>query len=315
MRVCVMGRTKPLIRAAQSLTEAGHEVKLVWTAKPESFYSASARDFEDLAQSLEAEFMMSPETPTRAGIDRLRKLDCDVAVSVNWPILIPAELIQVFPHGVLNAHAGDLPRYRGNACPNWAILNNEARIALTVHKMDEHLDTGPIVLKKFLSIDTSTYIGDVYAWLGQEIPAAFLEALDLLQDPAFSPQLQSTDPTEALRTYPRRPSDGFIYWERSTTAIHRLIRASSHPFAGAFTFLEYGPRVTVWRAELMEDGGSFLSVPGQVCYAIDGDPVIACGDGLLVLTDLSIGGQSHSESRLEVMSSLRHRLTGPHKID
>lgn len=309
MRIALIGRTKLLVSAALHLRDAGHEIVVVWTAPPESVYSATAKDFQNLAASLGAKYMEWPDTKMADGIKALEASGCDVAVSINWPVLLPLEIITLFPFGVLNAHAGDLPRYRGNACPNWAILNGENSVALTIHQMDEGLDSGPIVLKKKMPIDESTYIGDIYSWLEETIPQAFLQSVSLFQDLNFSPREQSTESADTLRTYPRRPSDGLIDWGADAREVHRLVRASSRPFDGAYTFLEGGVRIVVWRAECVASPSPFNAIPGQVCHGIAGDPVIACGAGLLRLTDISTAGLDHARTSSLVLSSLRNRLT------
>ena len=88
-----------------------------------------------------------------------------------------------------------------------------------------------------------------------------------------------------------------------------LTRTSPHPFTGAFCMLEGDQRVTIWRANPIVHPGAFLAVPGQVCYRIGIDPVIACGDGVLQLTDVTVEGVADAEdAKRQVLASLRTRL-------
>ena len=78
--------------------------------------------------------------------------------------------------GILNAHGGDLPRYRGNACQAWAILNGEEKIGLCIHKMiGGELDSGNIIAKEFLKIDINTKVTQVWGWMSTSIPKLFLK--------------------------------------------------------------------------------------------------------------------------------------------
>ena len=95
-----------------------------------------------------------------------------MAISVNWPNLLTPEVLDLFPDGVWNAHAGDLPRYRGNAAPNWAILSGEDAVILTIHRMSAGLDEGPILAQRSFPLDETTYISDVYAFLDEAVPHA-----------------------------------------------------------------------------------------------------------------------------------------------
>ena len=310
MRVAVIGRTEMLLRAAELLAAAGHRLTLIWTAPAEPFYAARAEHFQALAARLGLPCEISARINTAEARVRLAESGSETAVSINFPGLIGAEILNVFPLGVLNAHCGDLPRYRGNACPNWAILNGETRVALTIHQMSPQLDAGPIVLKEYLPLTDSTYIGEIYDWSAERVPEMFLRAVSGLEDGSLRPSPQPDDPRLALRVFPRRPEDGLIDWAAPSAAVLRTVRANSRPFAGAFTHLEKKDRFSVWRARLYEPGFAFCAVPGQVCLADEGDPVIACGNGLIRLTEVGDeAGTPESEIKRRILSSLRNRLT------
>ena len=218
--------------------------------------------------------------------------------------------MDIFRHGVLNAHAGDLPRYRGNACPNWAILAGEPYCGLCIHQMVPELDAGPVVLRDRLPLSDNTYIGDVYSWLADRIPAMLAEAVDQLADGLVDAVPQPLDPALSMRCYPRKAEDSLIDWNWSSDAVLRMIRASSKPFAGAFTYLEGREKVIVWRAAQEVHSGDFLAVPGQVCFNLEGDPVIACGSGMLRLTEIEAPGAPNNVSAKKLVTrSNRNRLT------
>ena len=80
---------------------------------------------------------------------------------MNWLTMIAQSTLALFPWGVLNAHAGDLPRFRGNACPNWAILNGEPLVGLCIHEMIPELDAGPVLLRAHFPLSDDIYISDV----------------------------------------------------------------------------------------------------------------------------------------------------------
>ncbi len=129
----------------------------------------------------------------------MRDSNADVAISVNWKTLIRSPMLSAFRHGIVNAHTGDLPRYRGNATPNWAILRGENEIVLTLHRMVEELDAGPILGRASLAIDDHTYIADVYAFEDDVCPGLFADVLDGLENGTLEPREQ--DRAGALRCY------------------------------------------------------------------------------------------------------------------
>lgn len=310
MRFAIIGRTAPLLEAARSMLARGHEIAIVWTSKAESFYGTDESMFRDLADTHEAEFICRTNINSPESVERLKNAGCHLALSANWQTILSSDVIAAFPLGMLNAHAGDLPRYRGNACPNWALLEGETNITLCIHLMSPALDAGPVVKRTRLPVDDSTYIGDIYDWLWHRIPLDMVESAEGLWNGSLEPEPQSQDEEQMLRCYPRRPEDSRIKWSEPVERIHRLIRASSHPFDGAYSSLEGERRVTVWRASRFQKyTGHFLAVPGQVCLVDDGMPVIACGSGMLRLEEISVDGAADSASGLEtIYKSLRNRL-------
>ena len=305
MRIGIVGRTRWLLDAARAAVAAGHEPVFVYTCRTEAYYGVGEADFERLAAELGVPFFNG--LTIMQDVERLRALGADVCLSANWITVLREPLLSAFPYGLLNAHAGDLPRYKGNACPNWALLNFEPRIGLTIHRMTEDLDSGPYLLKKFLTVDETTYIGEVYDWLDRTVPLAFVEALGRLPQPGFVEQDTSV---RTLRTFPRRPEDGRIDWTRSRRDVLALVRASSHPFDGAFAFLEDEPEpVRIFRARAFDPGCDVLAVPGQVCMRTPlGRPIVAAADGLLELEECRFGDLEGDDAFARIHRSLRNRL-------
>ena len=309
MRIAVLGRTRWLLDTARALMAAGHDIVAVATAKSEPFYQCGPEDFARLAVEAKAMNLGVISLSDIAVRERLSACGAELAVSINWPTIVGADVIGMFPAGVVNAHCGDLPRYRGNACPNWAILNDEQRIGLCAHMMEaDAVDAGAIILRDYFLVNAETYIGDVYAWLDRRVPTLLVEAIEGLETGRLVPQPQPADPSVALRCYPRRPEDGRINWSSGVAQIHRLVRASSRPFAGAFSSFDDGRRVIVWRASPFLHRVPFCAIPGQVMLRAESDPVIACGTGALRLEEIEIEGLDLAKAKDVVGRSVRARL-------
>lgn len=308
MRIAVIGRTKMLLDAAEILAKE-HAIPLVWTAKDAKYHKASVNEYADFARKNNAEFYSTAKINTSESIAAIGKAKCDIAISAYFPNTISVEALNLFPYGVLNAHPGDLPRYRGNNTPNWAILNGESRFGIFVHLMSEELDAGDIVVKKYMPLSSSTYLEDIYLWLEEQVPPMLVEAACGVVGGTLTPQKQNAAPRDILRTYPRQIEDQKIDWKQSAEDIHRLIRASSRPFNGAFTFLNVSEQATVWRAMPYYPDFSYCAVPGQVCMKLDGDPVIACGNGMIRLEEVTVSDLSPDESKRLICKSMRNRLS------
>lgn len=298
-----------LLEGARRVVAAGHSIAAVATWRESHNYEVGAEQFEQLARDHNAEFIFSANLAAPEMSARLAGAKAKIAISMNWPSLLPASVRELFPLGVFNAHPGDLPKYRGNACPNWAILNGENHIGVCIHQMNDELDAGDVAERRRFPLGPETDVADVYDWLREAIPDMFCAVVDAAASGNLSLEQQPRDPSQSLRCFPRRPEDSKIDWRRSSIDIHRLVRASTKPFAGAYTFL--GDRcVRIWRATVHELSYPWVAVPGQVMLAIEGDPVIACGDGALRLREASIEGESSdsADGHREILSSLRNRL-------
>lgn len=307
MRVAIIGRTEILFETAELLVDQGHEIALVITNKEAPEYTKTAEDFRALAHNHGAVFIQTPRILET--IDAINALPpIDVAVSKNYSGIIPQDVINCFRLGILNAHGGDLPRYRGNACQAWAILNGEKQIGLCIHSMiGGELDNGDIVARAYLPIDHTTKVTKVWEWMREETPILFAEALFRLdKDPEYVLERQSKEPKDALRCYPRRPEDGRINWDNSAIDILRLINACNKPYGGAFCDFE-GKQLIIWDAELVDDSEIFLAVPGQVASIGDDFFDVCCGSGKLRVNVAEVDGVVTQTSAL--IKSLRKRLS------
>ena len=308
MRIAVIGRTRLLLEAAKAAAVAGFSIAVVWTCRAETYYDCSEEEFEKFAVEVGAAFVNDEHINSDVSRHRLEAFGCEAAISANWLALIEQPVLDLFRLGVLNAHFGDLPRYRGNAVVNWAILNGESAVGACIHRMSGQLDAGPVLLRRHFALGPDTYVTDVYKWGETNMPKWFVEVLAGLAGGTIAAEQQSVDPGAGLRCYPRRPEDSRIDWRQPVESVYRMVRASSHPFSGAFSTLEASSRVIIWTARPVDSRGPFLAIPGQVCYAIDDDPVIACADGVLRLTDIDVESVPRERAKRTVLRSLRNRL-------
>lgn len=309
MKVAIIGRTEILYETASLLLEAGYEIPLIVTAKESPEYTKDIKDFEKLASKIDAAFINTARISSKENIEVISNLDkIDIGISMNYISVISQEVIDLFTLGILNAHSGDLPRYRGNACQAWAIINGEEKIGLCVHKMiGGELDSGDIVVKDYFPININTKIGETHKWMVSRIPNMFLESLGKLEENQnYILEVQSKNPQDALRCYPRNSSDGKINWQKSNKEILRLINASSEPYTGAFCDYD-GQKIIIWDAELYDDKEVYLSMDGQISKInSDGSIVVICGQGKLKIKEIEMNKTRTIPS--QTIKSIRKRL-------
>lgn len=308
MNFALIGRSELSYDTATLLIKQGFNLKLVVTAKEAPEYKFTSDDFRQLALENKAAFFHSPKISAAEIGDIIKKEDIRIAVSVNYSGIISKDIIDLFPLGILNAHSGDLPRYRGNACQAWAIINGEEKIGLCIHKMiGGELDSGNILERKYFPVTIDSRVGEAFEWMTKEIPPMMLSSIRKLEnDPSYIMEVQSQDPKDALRAYPRIPEDGKIKWNESAITILRLINASSEPYAGAFCQYN-GKKIKVWRAKLYSDEERYLAVPGQISHiAENGSVIVITGDGKLKLLEAEIDGNRMPANK--IFTSFRKRL-------
>ncbi len=313
MRLAIIGRTQMLYETAQALHTAGHDIVCIITAPAAPEYSRTEHDFEELAQRWRVPFrcVKSLDAPDVKALCE----DVDVGVSINWVSTISTAQLSLFRLGVLNAHTGDLPEYRGNACANWAIINGATAVTGTVHFMEGGtLDCGRVICQQHLPLTADTNITDVYRWSETATPAMFVEALRLLSaDPTYTLKLADVDSPSSFRCYPRLPEDGHINWTRDVVAIHALVRASCHPFAGAYTYHWDGEAVRklrILRSRVAVLETKDMAVAGHVIEnnRETGESLVACGTGVLALLTCRYDDEADEFEPGRRWKSIRMRL-------
>jgi methionyl-tRNA formyltransferase len=194
MKVAIIGRTEILYETINLLRSKNYEIACILTSKEAPEYKCTADDFKDLAYQLKIPFAQGSKISDF--YDFLQSVNADISISINYSGIIPQSVVELFPLGILNAHGGDLPRYRGNACQAWAILNGEEHVGLCIHKMiGGELDSGDIITREYLRIDCQTKVTRILEWMASRIPSLMLESLELLSsNSSYFIERQSQNP-------------------------------------------------------------------------------------------------------------------------
>ena len=222
--------------------------------------------------------------PRRASDPQLlvevKSMTPQVIVVAAYGQLLPPALLAIPPLGCVNVHASLLPKYRGAAPVNWALIRGEPVTGVTIMLMDESLDTGPILLQVELAIDPSDDAGTLQRRLATSGAEALLRALDGMESGELKPMPQ--DQARATYAPKLRKEDGLIVWDRSAVDLGNLIRGVT-PWPGAVTSHQ-SKLLRVWRATPM--GGSEAGTPGRVASIDKLGVWVETGDGYLVLLEV-----------------------------
>jgi UDP-4-amino-4-deoxy-L-arabinose formyltransferase/UDP-glucuronic acid dehydrogenase (UDP-4-keto-hexauronic acid decarboxylating) len=267
----------------QALVDAGYDVQAVFThtdaPNENQFFSSVARVGADLNLPVYA-----PEDVNHPlWVDRIRALQPDVIFSFYYRNMLSEEILSLAPRGGFNLHGSLLPRYRGRAPVNWALLNGETETGVTLHKMVKRPDAGDIVGQQKVTITADDTALKLHAKVREAAKELLTKLLPEMKAGKIS--LTPQDETQASYFGRRTAADGEIHWYKSATEINNLIRAVTEPYPGAFSYL--GQRkLTIWRARPLATQHD--KQPGTV---LSSDPLtIACGEGALEV----LAGQSET---------------------
>ena len=223
-------------------------------------------------------------TPEKIGtpdwIEQIAALKPDLILSVYYRNMINSKILALAPLGAFNMHGSLLPRYRGRAPINWAVLHGEPRIGMTLHRMVKSADAGAVVDQEGVDIGPKDTAEQAFR---KVLPCA-RKVLGRQIDALLTGTAKETPQDESQVTYfgGRKPEDGRINWNQPAVAIFNLIRAVTDPYPGAFTDVG-DARLMVWWAET--DSVAALGRKGQPGEVLMTSPlVVAAADGALELT-------------------------------
>jgi methionyl-tRNA formyltransferase len=208
-------------------------------------------------------------------IPQIQKLAPDYLFSFYYRHMIPAELLACAKIAALNMHGSLLPKYRGRAPVNWAILHGETQTGATLHIMEAKPDAGDIVGQSAVSIDANETATDVFSKVSQAAVRVMNQVLpDLVQGHVpRKPNLLA----EGSYFGGRKPADGQILWQQTAKQVHDLVRAVAPPYPGAFTDWQ-GRRMIVARTSPEGPFPAQLDLQTQGIQVVDNQIFGVCGD-------------------------------------
>ena len=286
LRIAFMGTPGFAVPALQALATAGHEIAAVYSQPPRP---AGRGQAEKRSEVHEAALALNIPVRTPVSLKKpeaqaeFAALGLDLAVVVAYGLILPKPILEAPTHGCFNIHGSLLPRWRGAAPIQRAILAGDPETGITIMQMDEGLDTGPMLLREAVPIGpetTAEMLHDTLAGLGAQM---IVRTLDDLAAGTLTPEPQPAEGATYAKKLTR--DDGVIDWRKPAAEIERQVRALT-PWPGAF-FSHDGKRIKLLAAEVRPNAAH--KTPGTV---LDGELSVACGEGVLRLTRLQREGRA-----------------------
>jgi methionyl-tRNA formyltransferase len=287
LKIIFMGTPEFAVSSLQALLDSRHEVVAVVTQpdRPRGRgRKLTAPPIKDLALQANLPVLQPTAIKTAEFKEELAGYQADVFAVTAYGRILPEPLLNMPPMGTINVHGSLLPKYRGAAPVQWAILNGETEAGITIMQMDEGLDTGDILLPGAVPItadDTAATMAVKLAELGGRL---LVEALDKLQLGELKAQPQ--DENLATQAPPLTKEQGQIDWFEPALAISCRIRGLD-PWPTAYTFLN-GKRLRLFKPEIVSHPDT--NEPGTICKADKNGLLIATGLEYLLIKEIQLEG-------------------------
>lgn len=279
MRAVVFAYHDVGVNCLKALLSAGIQIDLVVTHQDDPNENVWFGSVAKLCEDKKISYITPNANELMDLIPRIQKLAPDYLFSFYYRHMIPAELLACAKIASLNMHGSLLPKYRGRAPVNWAILHGETETGATLHIMEVKPDAGDIVGQSAVSIGPNETATDVFGKVSQAAVAVINQALpELVQG-----HIPRKPNLLAQGSYfgGRKPADGEILWHQSAKQVHNLVRAVAPPYPGAFTVWQ-GQRMIVARTSLEGPFPAQLDLQTPGIQVVDNQVFGICGDQRVV---------------------------------
>jgi methionyl-tRNA formyltransferase len=275
MRLIFLGTPAFAVPTLEAMARAGHDIPLAVTQpdRPRGRgQTPAAPPVKEAAIRLGIEVYQPERVRRPEAVDRLRAVGADAMVVVGYGQIIPQNVIDLAPLGIINVHASLLPKYRGAGPIQWSIVNGETRTGVTTMRIDAGLDTGDMLLKAETEIgheENAIELGRRLSVMGAEL---LVETLARIRE--IVPEKQ--DAAQATYAPLLKKEDGLIDWSRPAAAIHNQVRGLQ-PWPGAYTAFR-GQTLNIWKSRVVEE-------PSLKPWAV------RTGEGALELIEVQLEGR------------------------
>lgn len=296
MKIIFMGTPDFAVGTLEALIEAGHEVVLAVTQPDKPKGRGKEMQYtpvKECALKHDIPVFQPRRVREEECIEELRKYNADIMVVVAFGQILPKEILEMCTYGCVNVHASLLPKYRGSAPIQWAIIDGEEVTGVTTMQMDEGLDTGDMLLKTEVTIEPKETGGSLFDKLADAGAKLCVETLEALQNKTVTPIPQGETTTAYAKMLDKQL--GNIDWNKTAVQIERLIRGLT-PWPSAYT--NWNEKVMkIWDAEVSAiDIETEDAKPGTIVKVEKDAFYVQTGEGLLKVCELQIPGKKRMDA-------------------
>ena len=292
MKIIFMGTPDFAVGTLRSLAEAGHEITLV-VSQPDKPKGRGHAMVPTPVKVVAEELGIPVFQPVkiREAKDVLEKTEADVCVVAAFGQIIPASILHMKKYGCINVHASLLPKYRGAAPIQRAVIDGEKESGVTIMQMDEGLDTGDMLAKAIVPLDEKETGGSLFDKLSEAGGRLCVETLAKLEKGEITPEKQGESPTAYASMLDKKM--GNIDWNKSAVVIERLVRGLN-PWPSAYTHLD-GKTLKIWACDVLPQSAS-KGESGEILEVTKDAIHVQTGDGILVLREIQLAGKARMDA-------------------
>lgn len=293
MKVIFMGTPDFAVNTLKAIIEEGHEVSLVVTQPDKPKGRGKNMQFppvKECALSYGIPVFQPVRIREPEALAELDRYEADMIVVVAFGQMLPKAVLDKPRYGCINVHASLLPRYRGAAPIQWAIIDGEEKTGVTIMKMDEGLDTGDMIAKTEVLLDTEETGGSLHDKLSLAGARLFVQTMQDIENGTASYEKQGDSPSHYAKMLSKQL--GNIDWNRPAVEIERLVRGLN-PWPSAFTYSD-GKTMKIWKAHVENDIEG--AVPGQAVSVSPGRLAVQTGQGSLSLDEIQLEGKKRMKT-------------------
>lgn len=293
MRVIFMGTPDFAVGTLEEIIRAGHEVVLVVTQPDKPKGRGNAMQFPPVKEcALEhgIEVFQPKRIKDDANVEYLKKYEADIMIVVAFGQILTKNILDMTKYGCVNVHASLLPKYRGSAPIQWAIINGDSITGVTTMRLDVGVDTGDMIAKREVRIAEDETGGSLFDKLAEVGAKLCVETMDMLENgtAVFTPQNNELSSHTSKIT----KELGNIDWKKSAVEIERLIRGLN-PWPSAYTHLNH-KTFKIWKAKVVPENGQCQ--PGCIVCADKNNLIVQTGEGQLALLEVQLEGKKRMEA-------------------
>lgn len=287
MKIVFFGSSHFAVPSLEALIKSKHEVVCVVTQPDKQkgrHLHFTGTSLKDAALSVKLKIFQPENINSKESAKFLKNLDADLFVITAYGQILSQELLDVPKIMPINIHSSLLPRYRGAAPINWAIINGEKKSGITIIYVTVKMDSGPVMLQEELKIEDKDTSVSLEENLSRMAPKLLEQALIKIDNRDY--RLVDQDEDKVVLAPKMKKEDGLIDWNTSAADIHNQVRGVL-PWPGAFTSLN-AKILKIFQTEVLPIFPNHQPSPGEVIRADKTGIVVACGRGFLKLNELQL---------------------------